>query len=310
MSQTIARVITTIFLLNSLLVTSGQSRLISIQNKRVNTPQEQVASPMLVPEINPYGSLIGLKDATGKDVLKPTTPRWHEGYAIAYQARNSKGVYGNRFVYVMGDQVSTRKLKVEDQRSTISRKVVTTDDKALEIARFITWDQKSSALKSYIIITNTSNQELGLKAIEIDIDKRVLSRLTQIDGPVPSPGEILPPPCPGRGSVSAPASVTALASVTAPTAVNCSVADDCPPCPCPVPYCEPEPGQARSFERDPLSPREVNLEDLIGPKLPRFKTPMLSLSWSGANLSPSALKPGEGILVHYQITIPQPRKLQ
>lgn len=298
MRKQVAKVVTTLFFLTSLFVTSGQNKLLDIQDQKVNT-QKQIASLVLIPEISQYGSLVGLKDATGKNLLEEITRRWHEGYAIAYQVKNSKGVYKDRFVYVLGGQVSASRLKVERRKSTTSRKVVTTRDKALEIGRLITWDKKSRALKSDMTITNTSNHEVMLRAIEIDIDKRVAARLTLQGDARPMydlPGPQCPTPTPGTVAIRA--------------SMNCQISDDCPGCPCVTPpYCQPNPWQARAFERDHMNPRLVSLEDLIGPKLPRFKAPMLCLSWAGSNLSRSVLKPGEQILVHYRLIIPQPKAI-
>lgn len=312
MSKNVAKLVIALSFLSLLFVASGQDRLIATRDRSVSAPQEQAAPAVLVPQINKYGSLVGLKDTTGKDLLKEIGHRWREGYAIAYQVKNSKGAYAHRFVYVMGDKVSARKLKVERRKSTTSRKVVTTGDRALEIGRLITWDEKSRALKSDITITNTSNREVMLSAIEIEIDKSVAARLIvsgTIDPncPLPFRASITDP---GRITLPAngadPGRITPLASDATRGSAEC---DECPPCPCVrPPYCESNSGQAIAFDRDPMNPGPVNLEDIIGLKLPRFNAPMLCLSWAGSNLSRSVLKPGERILVHYRLIIPQPTK--
>jgi hypothetical protein len=295
MSKNVAKLVIALFFLSSLFVTSGQNRLIATQDGSVSAPQAQAAPAVLVPQLNKYGSLVGLKDVTGKDLLKEIKHRWREGYAIAYQAKDLKGVYKDRFVYVMGDRVSARKLKVEDQKSTISRKVVATADAALEIGRVIIWDEKAHALKSDVTIINTSNREVILRALEIGIDKSVAARLiAEGKGWPPNSYDIIGPNCP-----------LPLPYQAYQASMECMEGDECNPCPCGS-LCTPKPGQARIFDRDPLNRRPVNIEDLIGPKLPEFKGPMMCLSWAGSNLSRSVLKPGEQILVHYRLIIPQP----
>lgn len=288
MTKDVAKAVIALFFLSSLFVTSGQDRPITTQDRMVSAPTEQRAA-VLVPQINRYGSLVGLKDTAGKDLLKETKHRWREGYAVAYQVKDWKGVYKDHFVYVMGN--STKRLKVEDRKSTTSRKVVTTGDQALELGRLFTWDEKSRALKSAITITNTSSQEVILKAIEINIDKSVAARLTLQGGARP-PYDIVNPQCPPGPGIG-----TILASM------DCEVGDACPSCGCGK-LCTPKPGQARIFDRDPLNPVQFYLGDLIGPKLPRFKESMLCLSWAGSSLTRSVLKPGEQIVVHYRLIIP------
>lgn len=270
------------------------------QDRMVSAPKVQRA-PVLVPQINKYGSLVGLKDSTGKNLLKTIKHRWREGYAIAYQVKNSKGVNQDRFVYVMGGRVSARKLKVEHRKSTSSRKIVTTREKALEIGRVITWDEKSQALKSIIRITNTSKRDVGLRAIELDIDKSVAARLIAQGGASLQNLYDLPDPCP------VPQSGIGISTVAIRGSMDCSVGDDCPGCGCiRPPFCKS--GEPAILDRDPLNRWPVNIQDLIGPRLPKFKRPMLCLSWTGSSLSRSVLKPGEQIMMEYRINIPRPRE--
>jgi hypothetical protein len=82
MSKNVGKLVIALFFLSSLFVTSGQNRLIAKQDRRVSAPKEQGTTAVLVPEISKYGSLVGLRDNTGKNLLKEIRYRWREGYAI------------------------------------------------------------------------------------------------------------------------------------------------------------------------------------------------------------------------------------
>lgn len=296
MSKNVIRVMSALFVLSSLFLTSGHNRLSATQDQSISAPNQEIATVVVVPQISKYGGLVGLKDGAGRDLLKEIKHRWYEGYAIAYQVKDSKGVYEDQFVYVMGDQASPRNLKVDRQKSTNSRKIASTQDNALEIGRSIIWDKESRALKSNITITNTSNREVTLRAIEIDIDKSVATRLA-LPAYARPPYDIPRPQCPDPP----------LYAFSIPASMDCLAGDDCNPCPCVRPP-DCHPGQARVFERNPMDPGPVIIGDVIGPGIRLFEKPMVCLSWAGSSLTRSVLKPGEQTVVQYRIDLPRPRE--
>jgi hypothetical protein len=284
MSKTIAKPVIALFFLSSLFLTSAQNSLIVAQE---SSPKEQGAT--VVPEISKYGSLVGLKDANGKNLLKGVPRSWYEGYVIAYQVTNSNGGKENRFFYVLGNQVSPKNPSVDNQKSTSLMKIITTADGVWEITRSFTWDEKSRALESQIKIKNVSDAESILNGIEIITDKRWLEFLVaQRD--MAHLFQTLQPQCP-------PTPIAARMGL-------CSKGDDCPECGC-GDRCYPKPGQARALLRDPMSRWPVGNPNPPDPMPERIllKVPTFCLSWAESNLPITTLKPGEQIEGHYTITI-------
>jgi hypothetical protein len=210
-------------------------------------------------KIGPYGNLVGLTDAQGKDVLSQI----REGFAIAYQLKNSKGGSEDRLVYALGDQF-TSGLMVG--KSTNSTKVVTTRDKALEIGRTLTWDEKSNTLKSHITITNIGTGEVAITGIEILTDERLLGAL--------------------MGEQSALASAL-------PDRVRAWIGTDCEICPIPPCGERCKRGQAKAVFRGPNSSQSASDDDLVTSRLPHFSGALFSLTWSASNLANATLGPGE-----------------
>ena len=158
--------IASLVLLSLFAVVSAQT-----SNVRIRSYRNLKIGPYEKLKIGPYGNLVGLTDTHDKKILSQI----REGYAIAYQVKNPKASNKDRLVYALGDQL-TSGLMIK--KSTNSTKVVTKGDKALEISRKFTWDEKSKTLKSHITITNIGAGEVAVTGIEIQLDDRLLVALT------------------------------------------------------------------------------------------------------------------------------------
>lgn len=258
----------TIFLLASLIV-SGQTKSGNTQAQAPSRPTKQV-SRVFVPVISPYGSLVALKNAKGKNILKRTSAPWREGYAISYQVAKTDGPYEDRSLFVMGNQIKKDGLTIKRRKSTRSSKVVATSDRALEIKRSIVWDKKYRKLKSELTITNTTSEVLRVSAIEVFIDGQLATHLSDS-----SVGGIDP---------------------------GCNpICDDCPPCPC-VTGRPCHPGQG--LWREVSDPRSLLEDDLIRTMRPTITNPVVSLSWTESNLPQSTLEPGKRMVVRSWIAVP------
>ena len=97
MSQNITNLVIALFFLAPLLVISGQPNSTAAQEQDVSA-KGQKSAPVLVPQVSNYGSLAGIKNAKGEYLLKHLPRPWTEGYAIAYKARNSRGVLEDRLI--------------------------------------------------------------------------------------------------------------------------------------------------------------------------------------------------------------------
>lgn len=224
------------------------------------------------PQLGKYGNLIGIKGSSGKYILSKIKRPWHEGYAIAYRVKNDNGVEENRVVYVIGNQRSSNKLKVQKAKSTRTKSVVVTPDKVLEITRSFTWDQQSRTLKTETTIANISCVVVSITAVESQLDARLVGDLAPgIDPLCPFP---IPAPYP---NVYRPIS---------------DVAEGLPSCGC-EPRCKPDGG---AFFRTSSLPEAFN-RDPIGGVIPSFDVKILSLFWSGSILNPSKLGPKDRVVI-------------
>jgi len=298
MNEKLAKLVVALLFLSVLIVSNGQNRLSLSSIQKVRSEKRSILPP-LMPELGPYGNLVGLKDANGYDVFERKPRPWREGYVIAYRVKKPYGLDKERIVYVIGDRVTRRNLKIENQKSTNSKKVVTTSNKVLEISRSVTWDENSNALRSDIVIKNVGTDELILKAIEFEIDERMVVRLIEKAKFAKLFDSVaLNPECPLKAGACMLAE-SSLPRDDQPTA-------DCPGCPCGE-HCHPDSRRARGFWRKPMNSKRAFAGDPIAGKIPLFRESMLGLSWAaGSNLAPSTLKPGEQIGAQYGIIISQP----
>jgi hypothetical protein len=219
------------------------------------------------PQLGSYGNLVGLNAENGQEILKQVTRPWREGYAIAYRVKNSKGNDEDRFVYVIGDQISRNKLTIDSQKSTNNINVIRTLDGVLEISRSFTYDVKSNTLSLEMSIRNIGKEPTRISASEILIDSRIIPTLD------PEKSKIL------------------CELIRTPS--KCS---DCPPCPC-APRCQR--GQVEAFYRSGQNPGNDVLAKLTGNVLETLQLKegaMLSLFWRpnpGNEESYFTLKPGD-----------------
>ena len=237
------------------------------------------------PQIGSYGNLVGLKDSYGKDILSQISRPWREGYAIAYRVKNVNGDYEDRFVYVIGDQLTKKTLRIESQKPTGAKTVVTTLDRTLEISRTFTWDEKSRALKLSMSVVNTSKADIIVKALEIQLDGRLVAMLT------------------GEKDVASSFKLAALCQILG-TGAGCEHGGaDCAPCPC-GDRCKP--GQAYAFVRKRNIPTPPLKGDPFG-RLNASLTPtgdaMLSLVWVAYdNLPDFSLGPKKQVSAYYELS--------
>jgi hypothetical protein len=210
------------------------------------------------PQLGVYGNLIGLTDTYGNDVFSKIPRPWREGYAIAYSLRNYKGRPEQRLIYVFGDQLNSKTFRVDTKRSTSSAKIVITEDKALEIRRSFTWDEKSRSLKTQMTITNVAVFDLRIIGVEFQFDARLIG-----------PRDILPlPPCPKPLQ-------------------NVPDACECDPCPCGE-RCDPG---ALSIYRKPNTSVLAFENDPFGETLPSPDSRTLSLIWDELTIRNPILRP-------------------
>jgi len=226
--------------------------------------------------IGPYGNLVGLTDTQGKDVFGQI----REGFAIAYQVKNPKGVNGDRLLYALGDQLISG-LMVE--KKTSSTRVVATRAEALEISRTLTWDEKSNTLKSYITLTNIGAGEIAVTGIELELDNRLLGVLI---GEHPAKDLHLLLAVPAARTQALPDAVRAWAGV------DCEI--------CPVPACgvRCSLGQAKAVFREPNGSKSAWDDDLFAARLPQFSGSLFCLTWPASSLVNPTLKRGEKISVY------------
>jgi len=213
-------------------------------------------------KIGPYGNLVGLTDTQGKDVLSQI----REGYAIAYHVKNPKASNKDQLVYALGDQL-TSGLMIK--KSTNSTKVVTKRDKALEISRKFTWDEKSKTLKSHITITNIGAGEVAVTGIEIQLDDRLLVALT--------------------------GGQTAKDLIALPDRVRAWAGGDCEDCPVPACGLRCSLGQARAAFGQQNGSNDV---EVFASRLPHFGGSLFRLTWPAANLESPTLRRGEKMSVY------------
>ena len=290
MSQNIAKLVIALFFLAPLLVISGQPTSTAAQQQTASA-KDQKPAPVLAPQVTKYGGLAGIKNAKGEYLLKHLPRPWTEGYAIAYQVKNSRGVLEDRLFQVLGDQAFPAKPNEVKEKSTSSTKVITTADRVFEIKRSFTWENKSSRLRSVITITNTSNEDVILPAVEFETDQCVTSQL------ICQCEEIrLEPEHPTEPDMQQSGCDITLSA-------ECS---ECAECKCGE-RCKP--GQARGFVRAPMDPNIVipGVIDFIGKLMQPIDVPLLCFSWSGDNLPTKALKPGQEFTANYALKI-SPRR--